>query len=218
VEPRERNLFRTDPPRSTSVCVSEPDPADFPARLAAGDRNVEQDIFRAYAKQMNKAALAVFGSKDRSVRGKSFEDAVQEACQLVHRKQLLAGKTNIPGFLVQVVTARALEMVRSRKTDAVAGAEALEHVEGSGAAEIERVERALDAGQLHEDSAEVVSKLLENEQKVFHLLYEVGMTFAETADHLGMTERGIRGINKRIIEHIRKQLGVTDGDRDEGGG
>lgn len=197
--------------------MNQPDPADFPARLAAGDPNVEQDIFRAYTKEMNKAALAVFKSKDRSVRGKSYEDAVNEARLEVHRKQLLNANTkNIPGLLVQTVTRRALEMVRTRKTDAVAGAEALETVEGSGAADIERAATKIAATQVYVASIDIVATMKENERKVFHLLYRVGMTPPEAAEHLGMTERGVRGINKRIITHIKKQLGSDESG--EGGG
>jgi RNA polymerase sigma factor (sigma-70 family) len=198
--------------------VTQPDPSQFQARLAAGDPNVEQDIFRAYAKEMNQAAIKIFRSETRSVRGKSWEDAVNQACLEVHRKKLLQPNVeNFAGLLVKVVTRRALDMVRPQKTELVSldDVEPPQHDAGDA---FEAVDDSVSAKQVYLESVDVVATMSDNERKVFHLLYRVGMTVAEIAAELNMTERGVRGIHGRVLTKLKRKLNVlehTEGGRND---
>jgi RNA polymerase sigma factor (sigma-70 family) len=190
--------------------VSEPNHAALLAGVKAGHPNYEE-IFRAYRPAMYKAALAVFGSRQRSVRGRQAQDAVQAAMLEVFRKELLTPKiSNIVGLLVTVTTRRALEMVRPTKT----------RIEPT--AEIATVAGAVDEDPFAvvEEGAAARQVLLgamdhlmepdidENERRVFTQIYRLGRTIPEAAKELGISEPGVRNIRKRVLSKLARKLGI----------
>jgi RNA polymerase sigma factor (sigma-70 family) len=190
--------------------VAEPNHAALLASVKAGQPNYEE-IFRAYRPAMYRAALAVFGSRQRLARGKQAEDAVQAAMLEVFRKELLTPRvTNILGLLVTVTTRRALEMVRPTKTK----------VDPTG-------EIAVVAGAVNDDLLEVVEDgtaarqvLLgamghladpdfdDNERRVFTQIYRLGHTIPEAAKELGISEPGVRNIRKRVVSKLAHTLAI----------
>ena len=190
--------------------MAEPNHAALLAGVRAGQPNYEE-IFRAYRPAMYQAALAVFGSRDRSDRGRQAEDAVQAAMLEVFRKELLTPNvSNVLGLLVTVTTRRALEMVRPARTLV----EPLAEIAGL-------------AGAVHEDLLEVVEDgtaarqvllaamdhlddpgIDENERRVFTQIYRLGRTVPEAAKELGISEPGVRNIRKRVVSKLAHTLGI----------
>jgi RNA polymerase sigma factor (sigma-70 family) len=190
--------------------VAEPNHAALLASVKTGQPNYEE-IFRAYRPAMYNAALAVFGSRGRSDRGRQAEDAVQAAMLEVFRKELLTPKvSNVLGLLVTVTTRRALEMVRPPKT----------MVEPTG--EIAAVAGAVDEDPLEvvEDGTAARQVLLgamdhltdpgidDNERRVFTQIYRLGRTIPEAARELGISEPGVRNIRKRLVSKLADTLGI----------
>lgn len=185
----------------------EPNHAALLASVQAGEPNYEE-IFRAYRPVMFRAALAVFGSRTRQVRGKGAEDAVQTAMLEVYRKEILAPSTkNIPAVLVDVTTKRALDMVRPTKLQTTP-IEDLD--EAGGAAEDEALAAAegrVAATEVYLASMDAFSILDANERQVFTQLYRVGRTVPQAAKELGLSEPGLRKIKERLLSKLRR-LGI----------
>lgn len=187
--------------------MAEPNHAALLASVQAGQPNYEE-IFRAYRPVMFRAALAVFGSKSRQVRGKGAEDAVQAAMLEVFRKQLLLPNTkSVPAVLIDIVTKRALEMVRPTKLQ-TSTIDDLD--EASGGVEddaLQVAENRAAASQIFLASMDAFAVLDENERRVFTQLYRLGRTVPQAAKELSLSEPGVRKIQRRLLTKLR-QLGI----------
>lgn len=188
----------------------EPNHEALRAGVKAGKPNY-QEILRAYRKAMYDAALAVFGSKERSVNGKQADDAVQAAMLEVYQKDLLTRDVdNIVGLLVRVTTRRALDMVRPTKTTVEPTADIDESTGAEDYDGLAAVERRVAAKEVYLGSIDHLTDhdMDENERKVFHQMYRIGRSIPDTAKELGLSEPGVRKIDVRLLTKLAKKLRI----------
>lgn len=66
-----------------------------------------------------------------------------------------------------------------------------------------------DTIALRDESEKILGMLTDTERRVVQCIYWRGLTMRETGKEMGFTESYICGIHKRMIERLRRRLGVA---------
>lgn len=157
------------------------------ARCAAGEMTAFEELYRAYGDRMKSIAYNHLGNVSDA------EDAVQEAFLKVHRSAATyTGEASLATWLYRIVVNTCYDMFRKRSRRPAE--DAIDQAAGRTASNVDDTNR-IALGKL-------LNALPEQRRTVFMLFEIEGLSHAEIASVLGITEAN----SKWILFSTKKQL------------
>jgi len=182
------------------------DEPDILQRLRAGDPHAFKDVVDAYSPRVYRLALSMLRDPDEA------EDVLQETFLSVYRGLgTFRGDSGLGTWIYRIATNASLMRLRRRRRDAAYLQEPPD--DGSDLAVTPPVadwawdpERAALTGEIRQVMDEAVGELSEGLRLVFLLRDVEGLSTAEVADTLGLTEAAVKSRLHRARLFLRDRL------------
>jgi RNA polymerase sigma-70 factor (ECF subfamily) len=169
---------------ATAPCPSCPSDEQLLGRVAAGDRDALEELFRRYRLAAYRVAYRLLGNEADAL------DAVQEgfvkALTHLHGFQ---GRSSFKTWLLRVVSNAALDLGRQRGRREVLSLEAAEAGDSSPSQLITADDpaRGLERSDLRHQLDQALATLSEVQRQTFVLHADAGLSYREVADALGIS-------------------------------
>jgi RNA polymerase sigma-70 factor (ECF subfamily) len=169
---------------ATAPCPSCPSDEQLLGRVAAGDREALEELFRRYRLAAYRVAYRLLGNEADAL------DAVQEgfvkALTHLHGFQ---GRSSFKTWLLRVVSNAALDLGRQRGRREVLSLEVAEAGDSSPPQLItaDDAARGLERSDLRQLLDQALATLSEVQRQTFVLHADAGLSYREVADTLGIS-------------------------------
>jgi RNA polymerase sigma-70 factor, ECF subfamily len=169
------------------------------ARIKSGDDQALATLFRRYVQSLDRVALGVLGSRDQA------HDAVQTVfVRLWNRRTDIAVPASVSAYLHRAVYNAARDAVRD------ASREARRRVFSVGPSATGHQEPAADEPLLQDELIGAVrtaiATLPGRSGEIFRLWWSGTMTYAQIAELMGMSVKGVEQARGRAVVQLRKAL------------
>lgn len=164
------------------------------ARIAAGDQDAFEQLFRAHYRPLCAFALQYVKDSDRA------EDLVQELfTRLWQDRERTSITTSLKAYLFTAVRNRCLNAVTASRRMRVLDEGMDDRVEDEGRNEDELTERAARVQA-------AIEGLPEERRKVFRLSRDEGLKYHEIAERLGISIKTVENQMGKALKTLREEL------------
>ena len=176
-------------------------PDDLVSRIRAGDIGAYEALFRE-----THAPLVAFVTRFVGAKAPA-EDLVQELfAELWIDRQLLTVRTTLRGYLFRAARNGALNVARRQAVElAFERPERDEEIRALHPAPA-RPDDLFDESERHEQITAAIASLPERVRLVMELRWRAGLSYAEIADAMGISVKGVENQLARGLKRLREQF------------
>jgi len=195
---------------STRNVESIPDDAEaslaeertFVRRMWQGDERAFQQLFLRYARPLCDLAVSYVQARDVA------QDLVQDVfCRIWEMRDKLAIPQNARAYLYATTRRRALDYLRHQRIVRRVEDMSFDESEYPG---LGARPRDIDAGLIDQEQytllVRAIAELPERQRRVFALRWYHHLSYAEIAEVLGISVKGVESLRMRAIESLQKKL------------
>ena len=172
------------------------------ARVARGDEGAFHELFTQYSRVLCEVAFAYV--HDREVAQELVQDVF---CRVWEQRDRLVIRENVRVYLYSAVRHRALDHLKHERI--AHRTEETSFTTGDYPAMSVPPPRQ-DEGLIEQERREIIGQAIadlpERQRRVFELRWYHHLSYAEIADVLGMTVRGVESARARAIESLQMRL------------
>jgi RNA polymerase sigma-70 factor (ECF subfamily) len=182
------------------VCLSEE--TDLVVRMWQGDEQAFHRLFVRYARPLCDVAFSYVHIRDVA------QELVQDVfCRVWEQRERLAMPDNVRAYLYATIRHRALDYIRHQRVVRHVTEMPFEEGEYPGLGEQSAgVDERLVDQERYDLLLRAIAELPERQRRVFELRWYHHLSYAEIADVLGITVKGVESLRARAIEALQKKL------------
>jgi RNA polymerase sigma-70 factor (ECF subfamily) len=163
--------------------------------LQAGDENCFTAIYNKYCKELFYKAEAILGEQLLA------EDCVQDVFMDLWRRREEVQIGNLPGYLKRAIRFKAIDIIRGRKTRQKFNQRI------AGITTNFFLQQPLLLKELEAIFQETLQSLPKDQQEIFRLIREKGLTYREVADIKGISIKTVEKKMSLSLRDLRLKLG-----------
>lgn len=198
--------------RERALAMATPDDMAVPhdeeallLRLRAGDRAAFESVFRRYVPELCEFAVRLIDARDDA------EEAVQDVFLTLWRTPaLLVSVTNLRAYLYRATRNRVLDRLKHARIVRRHEESVILDAAFNTAALV--ITDATDDTPLSEDVLvayeRTLAELPGRRREIFLLRWTAGLSYADIATELGISEKTVENQLTRALKHLRARLGL----------
>jgi RNA polymerase sigma-70 factor (ECF subfamily) len=171
--------------------------AELARKINAGEKNAYQELFERYASRIFQFSLSYLKSQADA------EELVQDVfLKIWEKREILDQSKNIKSFIFKVAVNTIYDFIRHKNIENAYNDFARANFETSS----NNTWHTVIFDEMQENLQKLVAQLPEQQQKIFHLSKEEGLTSEEIAIKLNLSKRTVENHLYRAVSFLKENF------------